>query len=151
MIVDAQISITLTSVSQSVKFEIVTNRGTYPVTLEPSMGILVRASALSPDEFAALEKKLGGMNEASDTFILKDVESVSGITQKVLSFCYVSTVNADVDNGKFNFSGKTQIEDVPLLISVNVDRASGKTTLSVRSENTVLNSRLLKELKKELV
>jgi len=150
--VDSQISVKFTSVTPTVKFEVCTDRGTYNVTFEPPIGSLVRGVTMSPEEFALTEKKLTGMNEVSEFIFFKDVASdSSALTQKVLNFCYLSPIVIDMENGKFTFAGKTQIEDVPILFSVNVvDRQSGKTKISVSSENSVLNSRLLKNLQKEI-
>jgi len=92
------------------------------------------------------------MNESSEFIFFKDVATdTSAITQKILNFCYLSIVKVDIDGGKFLYSGRTQIEDAPILVSVNlVEKQSGKAKLAVSSENTVLNSRLLKALKTEL-
>jgi len=149
---DSQFSVKFTSVSQTVKFEVCTDRGTYNVSLEPSVGSLVRGTTMTPEEYAVLEKKLTGMNESSDFIFFKDVSAdSSGLTQKVLNFCYLSPVTIDMDAGKFTFAGKTQIEDTPILFSVQVvDKQSGKARIALCSENTVLNSRLLKALQKEI-
>lgn len=55
--VDAQLSLKMSSVSQTFKFEIVHDKGTFNVTLEPSVGALVRATTMSESEFAEQESK----------------------------------------------------------------------------------------------
>ena len=55
---ESQLSIKFPSVTHPAKFEIVHDNGVFSVTLSPSIGDLVRASALSPSEFADFESKL---------------------------------------------------------------------------------------------
>eukprot|EP01119_Soliformovum_irregulare_P017735 TRINITY_DN5315_c0_g6_i1.p1 TRINITY_DN5315_c0_g6~~TRINITY_DN5315_c0_g6_i1.p1 ORF type:complete len:1052 (+),score=400.87 TRINITY_DN5315_c0_g6_i1:2138-5293(+) len=147
---ESSMAVKLSSVSQTIKFEITTDRGTYSVNIEPPAGELVRASSISPQEFNELESKFKGMEEASDTVQLTDMSEMSGLTQKVLKTAYLSIVDMDSSVGKFRFAGKSQIDDTPVIFSVNVE-SSGKAKLSLGSSNAILNSRLLKELKKNIV
>jgi len=153
--VESQMSVQFTSVTTPIKFEINTQNGNYPVTLNPSVGELVRASTLSPTEFSEQEKKLKGMNETSETFDLKSNDDITRIVQRVLAGAYLATVNVDFDAGKFKFSGRTMVNtgsnDVLLLSMEVVDKEIGKLKVSVSSENTIMNPMLLKHLKKTLL
>jgi len=152
---ESQMSVQFTSVTTPIKFEISTQNGSFPVTLNPSVGELVRASTLSQSEFSDQEKKLKGMNENSETFDLRIVDDISRIVQRILAGAYLATVNVDFDTGKFKFSGKTMVNsgsnDI-LLLSIDVlDKEVGKLKISISSENTILNPMLLKHLKKTIL
>jgi len=92
------------------------------------------------------------MNENSEVFPLKDpTDDVTQLTQRVLRAAYLSTVSVDYDTGIFKFAGKTQINDLFLLFSVEIDKSNGKAKCQINSENTVLNSVLLKYLNKAIL
>jgi len=98
------------------------------------------------------KKKLTGMTEVSEVVNLKDAQlDLSEIPQRVMSCAYLSTVNLDVENGKFRFAGKTIIEDKPLLVTVDVNKDAGTAKCSVKSESTMLNPPLLKQLSAAIV
>jgi len=91
------------------------------------------------------------MNESSESISFKNVEQdLPLLTQRILDSAYLSPIVVDYDAGKFKFSGKTMIDDGPLLFAVDVDRSTGKGKCTINSENTVINSMLLKQLKKAI-
>ena len=91
------------------------------------------------------------MNESSEVVALADASDVSQLTQRILTTANLATVTVDYDAGIFKFAGKTQIDDSPLLFSVEVDKTTSKAKCTISSENTVLNSMLLKSLKKAIL
>src|SRR5689334_10926015 len=101
------------------------------------------------------------MNELNDSASLNDVQSeVALVTQRVLQCAYLSIVEgtysihkgsscspiykANYEGGKFRFAGRTTLNDSLVLFTVGVDRSTGKCSLTINSENTVLNAMLLK-------
>lgn len=84
----------------------------------------------------------------SDTVALKDVQSdESQLTQRVLQCAYLAVISTDSTSGKYQYSGRTMLKDEPLLFTVVVDRSASSAKCTIQSENTVLNSMLLKQLK----
>jgi len=147
----SQMSIKFSSVSKPAKFEISTSQGTYNITLVPFVGDLVRAGSMSLSEFSAEEKKLKGMHEASDNLILRGIQNlVPKIPQIILETAYLSAIQTDFDTGSFKFAGRTNIDDNPILVSLEVNKEAQSAKCTVHSENTVLNSMLLKQLKQAL-
>jgi len=145
---EAQMSVKFKGVSQPVKFQIKSDQGEHSISLTPAVGELVRGSTFSMQDFTDNEAKLKGAFCSSDSFTLVDLDSqLSSLPQRVTDAAYLSTVSVDHNVGKFRFAGKTMIDDVPLLCTVDVDKATGKGKITIQSENTVLNSMLLKQLK----
>lgn len=136
-----------------------TDQGTFNVTLTPNIGDLIRPAPLTEQEFIAEEskivlyikflEKLTGMHASSDSFSL-DLSDLRALSQKVLECIYTSPITLDTENGKFRFSSTTNIEGLPLLITLDADKQGQKIKLGVLSESTVLNSMLLKQLKQSL-
>ena len=81
------------------------------------------------------------MNEASATL------PVSGdIAQKVIDFFNVAIVTNDNVVGKYEFAGKTVIDDQNVLISINSD-GSGSAKCRVNCGNALFSNTLLNALK----
>jgi len=150
--IDSQISVKFSSVSNPLKFEISTNQGTFNVSISPNIGDLVRATAISLQEFIEAEKTLKGMNEIFDTITLKDTKNdIPLITQRILDCAYLANIEANFESGNFKFAGLTMIKDELVLFSVIVDKDTGSTKCTLSSENTVLNAILFKQLKSAII
>ena len=92
------------------------------------------------------------MNELTDTVTLKDVNTdINNVTQRVLQCAYLSTTTTDPFNGKFQFSGRSMLNDEVVLVTILVDKSTGVAKCTINSENTVLNAMLLKALKTAIV
>jgi hypothetical protein len=88
------------------------------------------------------------MNELSDKVTLKDAATEAGqIIQRVLQCAYLAVVSSDLLTSKFQFSGRTMLNDEVVLVSVVVDKSTGEAKCTINSENSVLNAMLLKALK----
>lgn len=83
------------------------------------------------------------MNQVSDELKLRDKNQ---ITKKILDYAYLAPITVDVDGGHFEFSGRTMIGDNPILLTLDVSE-TGSIKSTIKSENTVLNSLLMKQLK----
>jgi len=150
--IETELSLKFTSATAAAKFEICTDQGSFPVTLTPNYGDLVRASSLSEGEFDTEFKKHTGMHVSSEDIFFNDVKSeIRSLSQKVLACAYLSPVVTNPESGTFKFCGRTNVEDVPILLLIQVDTESGKATLSVNSENLVLNQMLAKTLKQAIL
>eukprot|EP00960_Hanusia_phi_P037299 752853-Hanusia_phi.AAC.3 len=68
---------------RSAKFDLVTDKGTYPVALTPSAGELVNPLLLSESEFDELAKGLRGMHECKLALPPIDDKSAEEIREKV--------------------------------------------------------------------
>jgi len=75
---------------------------------------------------------------------------VPKIPQIILETAYLSAIQTDFDSGSFKFAGRTNIDDTPILVSLEINKDAQSAKCTVNSENTVLNSMLLKQLKQAL-
>lgn len=93
-------------------------------------------------------EKLSGLNEADTSFGLKDVESkLSLIPQIVLQNAWVNIISQNEEEGKFQFCGRTVLDNLTVLVSVTVDPSSGKGRVKVNCENAIMGSTLANVLK----
>eukprot|EP01087_Luapelamoeba_hula_P009928 TRINITY_DN2596_c1_g1_i4.p1 TRINITY_DN2596_c1_g1~~TRINITY_DN2596_c1_g1_i4.p1 ORF type:complete len:411 (-),score=125.45 TRINITY_DN2596_c1_g1_i4:101-1333(-) len=142
------LSVIFGSVSQSVKFSISTDRGTYPVSLQPSLGELVRPRNMSSEEFDATYKKLGGMNESSAKYKAQSLALNSGvignISGKVQEYFNVAPCSIDLTRASFRYAGSALLDEKPFLLSLTVNGVGNKSdsevVVKVNSENTILAS-----------
>lgn len=87
------------------------------------------------------------MQEVVDTFVIEDFSS---LPKRLLSAVYVSPVSLNFEEGTFQFGARSQLDDSLLVISITVDKDANKAKASVGSDNSILNNKLLKEIKKAL-
>lgn len=147
---EQSLSITYSNVSQPAKFEILHERGTYNVSLPPSVGDLVVPADLSIQEFAENQKKLGGMHESSEPISVSE-NNVSDIVRIVLTVAYLANIPSGQE-GKYRFAGKCLLgnDQGILLVSIDVN-SEGIGKCSVNCENTILASMLLKAIVSDLI
>jgi hypothetical protein len=132
------------------KFEIWTNFGQFAASLQPNVGELVRPVSISEDDFKQLEAKLGGMHESSTSCQLSEpiASQCDQIKDRVMRCVNSHPVLVDAAAGVFKFSAVSLTGGVDLIISINVDVATGKTKCKVNSELTLLVYKIAEELKK---
>lgn len=145
---EQSLSVTFSNVSQPAKFEIVHERGTYNVSLPPSVGDLVVPVDLSIQEFTENQKKLGGMHESSEPVSVSE-DNISDIPRIVLTVAYLANIPSGQE-GKYRFAGKTLTDQGIILVSIDVT-TEGIGKCSVNCENTILASMLLKAIVSELI
>lgn len=95
-------------------------------------------------------ERLSGMNQITEDLKLKEGKDRSHITRKVLECAYLAPITIDVDKGHFEFSGRTMLNDHPIFLTMDVNE-NGSIKSTIKSENTVLNSVLMKVLKQTLL
>lgn len=146
---EQSISITFSNATQPAKFELVHERGTYNISLPPSIGDLVTPEEMSLQEFTENQKKLGGMHESSEPISVSE-KGLPNIIKTVLTIAYLANVPTGQD-GKYKFAGRTLLSDQGvILVSIDV-KAEGIGKCSVNCENTILSSMLLKAIVGELI
>ncbi|ELR19068.1 AP3 complex beta3B subunit [Acanthamoeba castellanii str. Neff] len=132
-------NIAFTSASQTVKLEVVTDRGTYSVSVKPQLGELLRPITLSEADFDSRQKELGGMQESSEHLTLPQ-ELASGGTKlvnKVLELINVGPCVVDVKEGTYKFVGVAIFDEKPLLISLRAEGEGGSCLLRVNCEDPI--------------
>eukprot|EP00026_Physarum_polycephalum_P001606 Phypoly_transcript_01608.p1 GENE.Phypoly_transcript_01608~~Phypoly_transcript_01608.p1 ORF type:complete len:1062 (+),score=136.00 Phypoly_transcript_01608:71-3256(+) len=142
------ISVTFISATQPAKFEIQHERGTYNVTLPPSIGDLVSPAELTLQEFSEHQKKLGGMHESSDSISVTE-SNLTNVVQNVLTTAYLANIPTGQD-GKYKFAGRTLADQGIILVNIDLN-ADGIGKCSVNCENTILGGLLRKNLVEELI
>jgi len=146
---EQSISVTFSNATQPAKFEILHERGTYNVSLTPSIGDLVTPVDLSPQEFADHQKKLGGMHESSEPVSVSE-ENIPNVLRNVLTVAYLAHIPTGQE-GKYKFAGKTLLSDQGIiLVSIEIS-SEGIGKCSVNCENTILASMLLRAIVGELI
>eukprot|EP01120_Amphizonella_sp_Union-15-10_P017775 TRINITY_DN9994_c0_g1_i1.p1 TRINITY_DN9994_c0_g1~~TRINITY_DN9994_c0_g1_i1.p1 ORF type:complete len:1013 (+),score=198.95 TRINITY_DN9994_c0_g1_i1:103-3141(+) len=138
------------SASNPIKFEITCDLGTFSVTLNPSVGELVRPTSLPLGEFETKQKQLGGLCEVKSKVKL-DAPNVQlpQLPDKVLRFANVGVVHTDLDAGHFNFAGMS-LKDSILLLTIIVDKVSGEGTLTVNCPDSIFGTQFVSKLKQEV-
>jgi AP-3 complex subunit beta len=148
---DQLLSVMFNNISQAVKFEITHDRGTYNVTLAPQIGELVKPANLSMEEYADKQRKLGGMNEATESITIAE-GNLNNVGQLILDTADLAVTLSDRENGKYKFAGETLMSDEELvLVNVDVKPASGIGRVYVNCENGIFASVLLKKIVEVLV
>jgi hypothetical protein len=109
--------------------------------LPPLLAEAFNPFSVSTELFAQLQAQLTGMNEETKTFTLPQAK-LWEVAQIVVTNANVHVVANEVDQGQFRFAGKTKQSESTLLISLQVDAASGKASLRVNSEDTIAVARL---------
>ncbi|EKX35531.1 Adaptor protein complex 3 subunit beta [Guillardia theta CCMP2712] len=128
---------------RSAKFDLVTDKGTYPVALTPSAGELVNPLLLSEPEFDELAKGLRGMHECKLTLPPVDDKPAEEIREKVLLLCNMYPVDSQTE-GIYKFAGRDLGGEAKNVVLVALDVQG---TLVGRSESTLLSRQIVKELK----
>jgi len=129
-------SIAFTSVTQSAKFELSTDRGSWQVSLQPILGELVKPKILPPEEFEVQQKRLSGMHEVSATAPLR-WDSLEGLSRCVLEAFNLAPCVVDFTSGTFKFAGLTIFDDKPFLLSLVVSQ-DNEASFRINCENTIL-------------
>jgi len=143
---EALLNVKFSSPTMPVKMTVAHQENTYPVSLQPPPGELISQSgSILGSEFAAMQKKLGGMQEVSGKFPICDLNM---ITSKVLEKASVNVLKSDVGAGIFQFAGKCILDGNDILISVEV--REGIARLKVNCNNAIFATTLHRELKKTL-
>eukprot|EP00727_Mastigamoeba_balamuthi_P004329 m51a1_g13894 Adaptor protein complex 3 (AP-3), beta subunit (1175) ;mRNA; r:711313-716670 len=144
---DCPVSVHFASASKPVRIELCTADGTYPVTLAAPAGEHVRPPLrpVSLDDFAAAQKRLGGMFACE-----QDVDLPAGVNvpQRVQEAAYVARVDGPSASDE---EGAAPVERFACeamadgqMIVVAVTGAPGSAgTVAVHSENTALGTMLL--------
>jgi AP-3 complex subunit beta len=145
---EQSISVTFINATQPAKFEILHERGTYNISLPPSIGDLVSPAELTLQEFADHQKKLGGMHESSDSISVTE-SNLSNVVRNVLTTAYLAHIPTGQD-GKYKFGGKTLADQAIILVTIDLN-ADGIGKCSVNCENTILGGLLRKALVDELI
>ena len=127
-----------------------TDDGKFPVKLEPPFGELLTPKVVSLTQFKSLRAKLGGMFESSGSVNEGDVKWE---TNNILKRTYRSANVSPIDNygpastvDEFDFHGILLTSHKPVLITVKAP-ADGKIRFIVNSEDMVVSSTILKNLK----
>jgi len=145
---EQSISITFINATQPAKFEILHERGTYNVTLAPSIGDLVLPAELTLQEFAEHQKKLGGMHESSDSISVTE-SNLTNVVRNVLTTAYLANIPTGQD-GKYKFAGRTLADQGLVLVNIDLN-SDGIGKCSVNCENTILGGLLRKTLVEDLI
>jgi len=147
---EQSLSITFSNATQPAKFEILHERGTYNVSLPPSIGDLFTPVELSPQEFADLQKKLGGMHESNEPISISE-DNVTNVPRIVQTVAYLANIPT-TQEGKYKFAGKTLLADQGIiLVSIDINAETGIGKCSINCENTILASVLQRAIVSELI
>jgi len=134
--------------TQAAKFDLVIDNRPHTLTISCPMGELVRPINLALVDFNQEQGKLRGMHEHSVNVILPSAASdVKTVTQRI----YQSANILQVPSGDVNlllFAGQTLSASTLVLVSLNMEAAEVK--LVVNTDNIVLGSMIMKEIKKML-
>jgi len=134
--------------TQAAKFDLVIDLRPHTVTIACPMGELVRPINLALMDFNQEQGKLRGMHEHSVNVTLPSAASdVKTVTQRI----YQSANVLQVPSGDVNlllFAGQTLSASTLVLVSLNMEAAEVK--LVINTDNIVLGSMIMKEIKKML-
>ena len=136
---------------RALKFNLTSDRGTYPVNLTPHIGDIVMPSpSISRGEYEVLERRMGGMLASKQPLQLTkpfgggDAQLVELVQQLIHVRCIGVTWRAEA--GTAIFVGATQAGAPPnLCVRVSVARASAAGDITVSSTDAMLASRLAAE------
>merc|ERR1712196_571810 len=130
----------------SIRFSVHSNLGSSRVELKAPLGELLRPVKLSNDEFVSLERKMGGLQEASCEVKTKSLKS-HDINRSVLETLHVSVVPTN-DENTHRFVGKRMGKSsAMLLFSVVTTKVGGSAQLRVNSDNAIMGSVYLRVFK----
>mmetsp|Transcript_2057 Transcript_2057/g.2972 ORF Transcript_2057/g.2972 Transcript_2057/m.2972 type:complete len:1094 (-) Transcript_2057:32-3313(-) len=122
---------------KTVRFEVRTDRGSHMVSITPPQGELICPTMLSPSEYLCVAKELGGLNEITNEFVLKEL-SLQYVHDGIVRAVNVGFVDGSL--GQCTFAGVSlgggQKERV--LVELRWDSQSGKATLRVESDSASL-------------
>jgi len=130
-------NIAFTSASQTVKLEVVTDRGTYSVSVKPQLGELLRPITLTEADFDSRQKELGGMQESSEHVTLPQDLTGTKLVNKVLELINVGPCVVDVKERTYKFVGVAIFDEKPLLISLRTEDEGSSCLLRVNCEDPI--------------
>ena len=122
-----------------VKFEIYSSKGTFPVSLTPLVGEMMRPHDMARADFDAAQKRLAGMHEAAVT-LPADAAVGEELADGILRKANMSLIHQAADRLLF----AAMLGDS--LVLLDVDASSGSATAKVNCDNAMLVSTIQKQL-----
>eukprot|EP00088_Acartia_fossae_P039323 TRINITY_DN4092_c0_g1_i1.p1 TRINITY_DN4092_c0_g1~~TRINITY_DN4092_c0_g1_i1.p1 ORF type:complete len:820 (+),score=172.63 TRINITY_DN4092_c0_g1_i1:46-2460(+) len=154
--VSATLGIDFRDTTQPAKFDLVINNRPQAVVLQVPTGEMIRPSRMSENEFSTACAKLRGMNETrGKARIPSNALDTPTLLARVYKAANVLQVPSS-DLAMLQFSGVTMCHKHPVLITLQDTSGSGDEQdgsvkeVIVNTENIVIGSMLLKELKTAL-
>jgi len=134
--------------TQPAKFDIVIDNRPFTVAISCPMGELVRPLNLPLVDFKKEQSKLKGMHEHSVSLGLPSAGSdVKTVTEKLYQTANILQVPSG-ENELLLFAGQTSSSSTLVLVSLSL--ATPDTKLTVNTDNIVLGSMIMKEIKTAL-
>ncbi len=121
------------------------------MTINPTVGELVRAVQMPENAFNSEVGKLGGMNEASSSAELPSAASDEAtVRRRVFEAANVIQVPSteEGEGAVLKFSGQTLASKALVLVRIRLEGTTAK--LDINCEKIVVGSMLAKELKSKL-
>ena len=153
--VTVAIGVDFNDTTQTAKFDVVASGRCHEVSLTPRMGELVRAVAISGNDFEQRASKLRGMNEVEVALVnvpsaTSDEASVKKRIYEAANVLQVPNVNdEDEDELLLRFAGLTLATKSHLLLTVKI-ASDGNGRIVVNCEKIVVGNMMAKEMKKAL-
>lgn len=135
--------------TQAANFQLCTKEDQFSVSIQPAVGELLLASAMTEQDFSKEQGKLLGMNETSATITMATANTSSqAISKQVLSVANVGEVSSS-QNNLHRFAGRTVSSGALVLVSLELKESSA-ALLTINTEKSVMASMLLRDLKQAL-
>jgi len=130
----------------AISFEICSSVGVSKISLNPSLGELIRSVQISENYFNEERKKLRGMNEhCSSIPLCKDFVDITFLRQKLFECINVAAIPTNAE-GKLMFVGQTLSAKVLILITLEW-KENDNLIITVNCERMVIGSMVMNELK----
>jgi len=134
---------------RKLKFSIGTTDRTYPVTLAPKAGDLLKSHPMSISAFDTARKRLTGMQETS--FVTSKATSTEDLASKITKFVDIAVLSLNPSNPKLFRLSAHHRHDPSQLVLISVDEApGGKYNVTINCDDMLFSGSLSDYLHKAI-